>query len=92
LEYVHRQPVNHVDETGWPEGKRQKCLWINATPEVTVFQVMSGRGQAQARAVIGKGYLGTVNTDRYAAYHWLDAHRRQLCWAHLKREFEAIKQ
>jgi transposase len=53
---------------------------------------MSGRGQAQARAVIGKGYLGTVNTDRYAAYHWLNAHRRQLCWAHLKREFEAIKQ
>jgi transposase len=33
-----------------------------------------------------------VNTDRYAAYHWLDGHRRQLCWAHLKREFEAIKQ
>ncbi len=50
------------------------------------------RGQAQARAVIGKGYLGMVNTDSYAAYHWLDAHRRQLCWAHLKREFEAIKQ
>jgi hypothetical protein len=91
-QYVHQQPVNHVDETGWPEGERQKWLWINATPEVTVFQVMSGRGQAQARAVIGKGYLGTVNTDRYAAYHWLDAHRRQLCWAHLKREFEAIKQ
>jgi hypothetical protein len=22
----------------------------------------------------------------------VDAHRRQLCWAHLKREFEAIKQ
>ncbi len=91
-QYVHRQPVNYVDETGWPESERQKWLWINATPEVTVFQVMSGRGQAQARAVIGKGYLGTVNTDRYAAYHWVDAHRRQLCWAHLKRDFQAIKE
>jgi transposase len=91
-QYVHQQPVNHVDETGWPEGDKQKWPWINATPEVTVFKVLSGRGQAEAREVIGRGFLGTVNTDRYAAYHWVDAHRRQLCWAHLKREFEAIKE
>jgi transposase len=91
-QYVHQQPVNHTDETGWPENDKQKWLWINATPEVTVFQILSGRGKAEARQVIGKGYLGTVNTDRYAAYHWVDAHRRQLCWAHIQREFEAIKE
>jgi transposase len=91
-QYVHQQPVNHVDETGWPEGDKQKWLWINATPEVTVFHIMNGRGKVEAREVIGKGYLGTVNTDRYAAYHSVDSHRRQLCWAHLKREFEAIKE
>jgi transposase len=90
-QYIHQQSVNHVDETGWPEGDKQKWLWINATPEVTVFRVMKGRGQAEAREVIGRGFLGTVSTDRYAAYHWVDAHRRQLCWAHLKREFQAIK-
>ena len=39
-QYVHQQPVNHVDETGWPEGDKQKWLWINATPEVTVFHIM----------------------------------------------------
>src|SRR6266498_142581 len=80
-QYVHQQPVNHVDETGWPECDKQKWLWINATPKVTVFQIMIGRGQAEAREVIGRGYLGTVNTDRYAAYHWVDGRRRQLCWA-----------
>lgn len=82
-QYVHQQPVNHVDETGWPEGDKQKWLWINATPMVTVLRIMIGRGQAEAREVIGKGYLGTVNTDRYAAYHWVDAHRRQ-CGASAK--------
>jgi transposase len=91
-QYVHQQPVNQVDETGWPEGDNQKWMWIDVTPKVTVFRILDGRGQAEARIVIGRGYLGTVNTDRYAAYHWVDAHRRQLCWAHLKREFEAIKQ
>jgi transposase len=91
-QYVHQQPVNHVDETGWSESDKQKWLWINATPKVTVFQIMSGRGKAEAKEVIGKGYEGTVNTDRYAAYHWVDPHHRQLCWAHLKREFQAIKE
>jgi transposase len=67
-------------------------MWIDVTPKVTVFRVMRGRSQAEAREMLGKGVSGIVNTDRYAAYHWLDGHRRQLCWAHLKREFEAIKQ
>jgi hypothetical protein len=90
-QYVQQQPVNHVDETGWPEGENQKWLWVDATPWVTVFRILAGRGQAEAREVIGRGYLGIVNTDRYAAYHWVDARRRQLCWAHLKRDFLAIK-
>ena len=91
-QYVHQQPVNHVDETGWPEGDKSNWLWINATPEVTVFHILEGRGQTEARDVIGRGFCGIINTDRYAAYHWVDAHRRQLCWAHLKRDFEAIKE
>ena len=91
-QYVYQQPVNQVDETGWPEGDKQKWMWIDVTPKVTVFQILRGRGQAEAREMIGKGFSGIVNTDRYAAYHWLDGHRRQLCWAHLKRELEAIKQ
>jgi transposase len=91
-QYVHQQPVNHIDETGWPEGDKGNWLWINATPEVTVFRILAGRGQAEAREVIGRGFLGIVTTDRYAAYHWVDTHRRQLCWAHLKRDFLAIKE
>jgi transposase len=91
-QYIHQQPVNHVDETGWPEGENQKWLWINAAAEVPVFTLLKGRGQAEAREVIGRGFLGIVNTDRYAAYHWIDARRRQLCWAHLKREFLAISE
>ena len=53
----------------WPEGEKENWLWINATPEVTVFRILAGRGQAEAREVIGRGFLGIVSTDRYAAYH-----------------------
>jgi transposase len=90
--YVHQQPVNQVDETVWPEGERQKWMWIDARPLMAVFRILAGRGQVQAKEVIGRGYLGVVNTDRYPGHHWIDAHRRQLCWAHLKREFLAIKE
>ncbi len=31
-----------------------------------------------------------VATDRYCSYNWLAARRRQLCWAHLQRDFQAM--
>jgi hypothetical protein len=35
---------------------------------------------------------GTIGTDHYTGYHWIDPRQRQLCWAHLKREFVAWSQ
>jgi transposase len=91
-EFAHRQAVHHVDETGWPESGKQKWLWIHATPQVTLFHLRPGRSQADAQAVLGWKFTGVANTDRYSAYHWVDESKRQLCWAHLKREFQAIKE
>ena len=31
-----------------------------------------------------------VATDRYSAYSWLVPRRRQICWAHLKRDYQAM--
>ena len=31
-------------------------------------------------------------SDRYRSYNWVDVSRRQLCWAHLKREFQKISE
>lgn len=33
-------------------------------------------------------YDGTVVSDRYAAYNYFDRKNRQICWAHLARDFE----
>ena len=38
---------------------------------------------------MGEVRWGIIGTDHYAGYHWLDPRQRQLCWAHLKREFVA---
>ena len=37
-------------------------------------------------------FEGILNSDRYSAYNWLDVTQRQLCWAHLKRDFTKISQ
>ncbi len=87
--YGQRQPVRNADETGWREHGKRVWLWISATSLVTVFRVLTTRGAAGAKALLGEDFWGIVGTDRYGAYNWIDPRRRQLCWAHLKREFIA---
>jgi transposase len=40
--------------------------------------------------VINESAKGIVTTDRHWSYNWLTARRRQICWAHLARDFQAM--
>jgi transposase len=91
-EFVRHQAVNHVDETGWREQSRLNWLWVNATEQVTVFHFAAKRDAATAREVIGRARTSIITTDRYLGYSWLATERRQVCWAHLKRDFQAISE
>jgi hypothetical protein len=89
-QYVHAQLTNNVDETSWRQGTQRAWLWINATPLVTLFLVWATRAASGARQIIGETFGGIVGSDRWGGYNWLDPRRRQLCWAHLKRDFQAL--
>lgn len=91
-EFVHNQAVNHVDETGWREQRKLNWLWVNATGQVTAFRVTPKRDAASAREVIGGAKTSIITTDRYLGYSWLATRRRQVCWAHLKRDFQSISE
>lgn len=88
--YVQQQVINYVDETRWKENGKSCWLWLNATRLVTVFRLLPRRNHAAAREMIGEGRVGIITTDRYGGYSWLSNKRRQLCWAHIKRDFQAI--
>jgi transposase len=88
--FVWQQKVQHVDETGWRECGQLKWLWVNATADVTTFEVLTGRGSDEARQMIDSEAKGVVTTDRYGSYNWLPVRRRQVCWAHLARDFQAM--
>src|SRR5215207_4773719 len=88
--FVRQQVAQRVDETGWRECGRMKWLWVNATGEVTAFEVLDARSSDAARQVINTEAKGVVTTDRYWSYNWLPHRRRQVCWAHLSRDFQAM--
>lgn len=96
--YVQQQAVVGIDETSFVQGnadgqnptKRQGWLWVVVTPLVSFFQVLLSRSQAGAQSILGTEFGGLVISDRYSAYNWLDGAQRQVCWAHLKRDFTQI--
>ena len=88
--YVRAQAVAHLDETGWREGRARAWLWVAVTTWVTVFLVRLSRGAKVAEELLGERFCGILVTDRWSAYTWYPTRWRQLCWAHLLRDFEAM--
>jgi len=43
-----------------------------------------------AQSLLGYDFKGILTSDRYGAYNWLEVASRQVCWAHLKRDFIQI--
>ena len=57
---------------------------------MTVFAVRLSRGATVAQALLGERFCGILVTDRWSAYTWYPTRWRQVCWAHLLRDFAAM--
>jgi len=89
-QHVQSQPVVNVDETGWREANQRAWLWVAATTLVSVFLIRLSRGGQVVKELLGETFHGIVGSDRWSAYNWLAVRLRQLCWAHLLRDFQAF--
>lgn len=89
-DYVRQQPYANVDETGWRQMTRHSWVWVAATTLVTVFVLVGTRSAWGLKRLLGADFQGIVGSDRWSAYQGLDPLRRQICWAHLKRDFQAF--
>ncbi|HEY3379107.1 MAG TPA: IS66 family transposase [Armatimonadota bacterium] len=83
------QPATTPLKRGW--------LWSATTPDATVYLIRRSRAQAVAKELLGVAATATdydtvVVTDRHGAYNWLPLSARQLCWAHLDRDFLAVSE
>jgi transposase len=89
LKYVQQQTSKNMDETSWHQLTKLCWLWVCVTPCVTVFQIFKTRGSDEAKKMLGEDFVGILGSDRYSSYNWIDPEKRQICWAHLKRDFQA---
>jgi transposase len=87
---VRQAPHKNADETGWKLAGRRCWLWAAVTAKVAYFVIHPGRGAAGLAALLGAAIEGIVTSDRWSAYGRLDRYRRQVCWAHLVRDFQAL--
>jgi transposase len=87
---VHRAAATNIDETSWRQRLRKVWLWATVTPLFTVFTIAKSRSGDVARALLGSEDGQVVGSDRFSAYEWIMARWRQICWAHLRRDFQAM--
>ena len=87
---VQQAAVANLDETGWWQGTTRSWLWTVVTETLTLFRLDPSRGKAVVQTLLGPDWTGIVGSDRYSAYRYLPLEQRQLCWAHLIREFRKI--
>jgi transposase len=89
---VRQASVKNADETRWKQGAKLRWLWVAATRQLAVFRISRRRNRQGLQLLLGQQPQGTLISDRLGAYHLLGNANRQVCWAHLKRDFEAFAQ
>ena len=84
---VAEAPVKNVDETGWKQSGLKRWLWAAATEVATVFLIHPRRNLDALTHLLGK-ISGILVSDRWVVYDDWPEEQRQLCWAHVKRNWE----
>lgn len=87
---VRAASVKNTDETGWSENGQKRWLWASATTTAAFFVIHLRRSFAGLQALLGETPQGVVCSDRWSAYSRLPLELRQICWAHLKRDFQKL--
>lgn len=77
-----------VDETGWRQGHRRAWLWTAVGPDATAFRIDRSRGADALHALVGEPIAPVIVSDRFPTY--ARAPDRQVCWAHLRRDLQAM--
>jgi transposase len=90
IEAVRAAPVKSADETSWKRQGKLCWLWAAATATVAVFVIHARRNALGMAAILGTSIQGILCSDRWGVYDQVPAERRQICWAHLKRDFQKI--
>lgn len=82
------EPVLGIDESPTKEAQLKSWLWTFVAGTYTVFALRTTRAATVLQELLTDAFSGVVNCDR-AKMYW-NIGRPQWCWAHLKRDFQAL--
>ena len=83
-----KQEHLNIDETGTKEANGKAWLWTFVARLFTVFTVRATREATALVELLTDAFHGIVTCDRAKMYWRVE--RLQWCWAHLKRDFQAM--
>lgn len=89
---VQAEKVVNVDETGHKECNKSGWAWLVSSAQYSYFLLNKSRGKKVAKEIIGEYHDRIIVTDRYSSYNYLPDQNHQVCWAHLKRDFQKISE
>jgi transposase len=87
---LQHAPVCHADETRHQSHGHTMWMWVLASDWGVRFRIDPSRAQLAAKLLLGERPSFVTVSDRYAGYNHLPIEQRQVCWAHLLRDFERI--
>jgi transposase len=83
-----KQDQLFMDESPTKQANKKAWLWTAVAPLFAVFAIFSSRKGDALPKLLGDSFTGIINCDR-AKMYWR-AGRLAWCWAHLKRDFQAL--
>jgi len=76
------------DESPTKQGTAKSWLWTFVAKRFTVFALRGSRAATALQELLGKTFAGVMSCDR-AKMYW-QCGKLQWCWAHLKRDIQAL--
>ena len=79
----------HIDESPTKEGLVKAWVWTFVASTFTFFACRTSRAAEVLKDLLTDDFAGIIHCDR-ARMYWTCGQRLQWCWAHLKRDFQAL--
>jgi len=89
-EAVRTAEAKNLDETSWKDRNKTVWMWTAATATVAYLVIHAHRGFRGLQALLAGVYRGVFTSDRWKVYGVRALRWRQICWAHLIRDFQKL--
>jgi transposase len=83
-----KQESLNGDESPTKQGTSKAWVWTFVAATFTYFACRTSRAADILKELLGETYAGIIGCDRARMYCCVG--KRQWCWAHLKRDFQAL--